>query len=110
MMSSENMVKPDNQVMHIHMLIEAFLVEYNQKILNPLGLQMESTLKDLDVQPEDMGLIIHRIHIHCDIIPAPTAVVHSPEDLVIFPSYEYSNGNLLVDVEPLSQSPDSAGM
>ena len=62
------------------------LLEINHKWLNPLGLHMTSTLFAYC----KMGIIITRIPIHCDLTQSPDC--HSPDDdLVIFPSYEYSS-------------------
>ena len=79
--------------------MDELALELNHKLLNPLGLHLKSNLRD--VQPCEMGVIISRIPIHCDLTRASD--LHLSEDLVVFPSYEYSNDEGS-DTESLSLS------
>eukprot|EP01083_Nonionella_stella_P148622 470840_1 len=83
-----------------HDQLSLLLMQINATLLNPLGVNAHSasTWKGPDSLPSDIGLIIERIHIRCDLSPftdsmSPDTPWPDEEEghLVIFPIYEYEN-------------------
>ena len=80
---AKRLIASDKKTLYQEM--DTLLFEINNNILNPLCLNASTTLKKQHVQPSEMGIIIKKIHMHCDLSGAAKS---DQGQLIILPVYE----------------------